>query len=105
MIKSKLELRLEAAMLTLRLPETSIDNFHERAYRMETYLLGDAELPETYSESGEMKESIDNMLSGVLETLAEARRSAASGYSCRMEGFGPTCGLAPQEDISPVAEK
>lgn len=105
MIKSKLELRPEAAKLTLLFPETSIDNFHERAYRMETYLLGDAELPETYSESGELKESIDNMLSGVFETLAEAHRSGANGYSCRMEGFEPTCGESPQEDISPTAEK
>lgn len=45
-MKSKLELRLEAARIATKLPGTTIDNFHERVYRISLYLQGDAELPE-----------------------------------------------------------
>lgn len=45
-MRSKIELRLEAARLAVQLPETTMDNFHERVYRIGLYLQGDAELPE-----------------------------------------------------------
>lgn len=45
-MRSKIELRLEAARLAVQLPGTTMDNFHERVYRIGLYLQGDAELPE-----------------------------------------------------------
>lgn len=55
---------MEAARLVVQLPETTIDNFHERAYRMELYLTGDAELPEQ-----------DNMFNDLMEVIQEAKSS------------------------------
>lgn len=45
-MNSKLELRLEAARIAVKLDGVNINNFHESAYRIEHYLLGDATLPE-----------------------------------------------------------
>ena len=49
-MKSKIEIRLEAAKLAVKLPGTTIENFHDRAYRLELYLTGEADLPETLDE-------------------------------------------------------
>ncbi len=50
-MKSKIEIRHEAAKLAVKLPGTTIDNFHDRAYRLELYLTGEAVLPETTNEA------------------------------------------------------
>ena len=49
-MKSKIEIRFEAAKLAVKLPGTTIENFHDRAYRLELYLTGEAVLPETLDE-------------------------------------------------------
>ena len=49
-MKSKIEIRHEAAKLAVKLPGTTIENFHDRAYRLELYLIGEAVLPETLDE-------------------------------------------------------
>lgn len=58
-MRSKIEVRLEAARLVMQLPDTTIDNFHERAYRIELYLQGDAELPEQVDELDYIKELVE----------------------------------------------
>ena len=50
-MKSKIEIRHEAAKLAVKLPVTTIENFHDRAYRLELYLTGEAVLPETTNEA------------------------------------------------------
>lgn len=60
-LSNKLDLRLEAARLVVQLPETTIDNFHERAYRIELYLLGDAELPEQDSTFDDLKKMMSEV--------------------------------------------
>lgn len=50
-MKSKIEIRFEAAKLAVKLPGTTIENFHDRAYRLELYLTGEAVLPETTNEA------------------------------------------------------
>ena len=50
-MKSKIEIRQEAAKLAVKLPGTTIENFHDRAYRLELYLTGEAVLPETTNEA------------------------------------------------------
>lgn len=50
-MKSKIEIRHEAAKLAVKLPGTTIENFHDRAYRLELYLTGEADLPETTNEA------------------------------------------------------
>ena len=50
-MKSKIEIRHEAAKLAVKLPGTTIENFHDRAYRFELYLTGEAVLPETTNEA------------------------------------------------------
>ena len=50
-MKSKIEIRHEAARLAVKLPGTTIENFHDRAYRLELYLTGEAVLPETTNEA------------------------------------------------------
>lgn len=49
-MKSKIEIRHEAAKLAVKLPGTTIENFHDRAYCLELYLTGEAVLPETLDE-------------------------------------------------------
>ena len=49
-MKSNIDIRLEAAKLAVKLPGTTIENFHDRAYRLELYLTGEADLPETLDE-------------------------------------------------------
>ena len=72
-MKSKIEIRHEAANLAVKLPGTTIDNFHERAYRLELYLTGDAQLPETLNEA--------DMIENVFERLksSQAFEYAAPG--------------------------
>ena len=50
-MKSKIEIRHEDAKLAVKLPGTTIQNFHDRAYRLELYLTGEAVLPETTNEA------------------------------------------------------
>ena len=54
-MKSKIEIRHEAAKLAVKLPGTTIENFHDRAYRLELYLTGEAVLPETTNEADIIK--------------------------------------------------
>lgn len=61
-MRSKLELRLEVAKLVMQLPDTTIDNFHERAYRIGLYLQGDAELPEHVDELGALNEYLEKQI-------------------------------------------
>lgn len=58
-MKSKIEIRHEAAKLAVKLPGTTIENFHDRAYRLELYLTGEAVLPETLDEA----DIINNIIS------------------------------------------
>lgn len=57
-----MELRLEVAKLVMQLPDTTIDNFHERAYRIGLYLQGDAELPEHVDELGTLKVYLEEQI-------------------------------------------
>ena len=57
-INSKLDLRLDTAKIVIQLPGTTMENFHERAHRVETYLLGEAELPETDDTYAELKKMV-----------------------------------------------
>ena len=50
-MKSKIEIRFDAAKLAVKLPGATIENFHDRAYRLELYLTGEAVLPETTNEA------------------------------------------------------
>lgn len=60
-MKSKIEIRHEAAKLAVNLPGTTNENFHERAYRLELYLTGDAVLPETSNEADMISNIIDRL--------------------------------------------
>ena len=64
-MKSKIEIRHEAAKLAIKLPETTIENFHDRAYRLELYLTGEAVLPETTNEA--------DIINDVFERLKSAQ--------------------------------
>ena len=69
-MKSKIEIRHEAAKLAVKLPGTTIDNFHERAYRLELYLTGDAQLPETLNEADMIENVFERLKSSqAFETL------------------------------------
>ena len=61
-MRSKIELRLEVAKLVMQLPDTTIDNFHERAYRISLYLQGDTELPEHVDELGALNEYLGKQI-------------------------------------------
>lgn len=78
-LNNKLDLRLEAAKLAIQLPETTIDNFHERAYRMELYLQGDAELPEQDSTFDELKKMMNEVQDLMKKT--DERPSAAESFA------------------------
>ena len=62
-MKSKIELRLEAAKLAVKLPGTTIENFHDRAYRLELYLTGEAVLPETTNEADILNDVFERLKS------------------------------------------
>ena len=64
-MKSKIEIRHEAAKLAVKLPGTTIENFHDRAYRLELYLTGEAQLPETLNEA--------DMIENVFERLKSSQ--------------------------------
>lgn len=64
-MKSKIEIRHEAAKLAIKLPGTTIDNFHDRSYRLELYLTGEAVLPETTNEA--------DIINDVFERLKSAQ--------------------------------
>ena len=64
-MKSKIEIRHEAAKLAVKLPGTTIENFHDRAYRLELYLTGEAVLPETTNEA--------DIINDVFERLKSAQ--------------------------------
>lgn len=64
-MKSKIEIRHEAAKLAVKLPGTTIENFHDRAYRLELYLIGEAVLPETTNEA--------DIINDVFERLKSAQ--------------------------------
>ena len=61
-MRSKIGLRLEVAKLVMQLPDTTIDNFHERAYRIGLYLQGDTELPEHVDELGALNEYLGKQI-------------------------------------------
>lgn len=62
-MKSKIEIRHEAAKLAVKLPGTTIENFHDRAYLLELYLIGDAQLPETSDEMDMINNIFDRIRS------------------------------------------
>ena len=62
-MKSKIEIRHEAAKLAVKLPGTTIENFHDRAYRLELYLTGEAVLPETTNEAGIINDVFERLKS------------------------------------------
>lgn len=76
-ITNKLDLRLEAAKIVAQLPGTEIDNFHERAYRVELYLTGDAELPERDSTFDELKRMMGEV-KDLMKTSGERPSTAES---------------------------
>ena len=83
-MNSKLELRLEAARIAAKLDGVTIDNFHESAFRIEHYLLGDAELPEQ-----------DNAMPELMDMLKSARQRMENAFD-RSEtgmGIGPCTGI------------
>lgn len=83
-LSNRLDLRLEAAKLVVQLPETTIDNFHERAYRIEHYLQGDAELPEQDSTFDDLKRMMGEVKD--LINKPEERPSTADSLA-RVPGF------------------
>ena len=99
-LNSKLDLRLEAAKLVVQLPETTIENFHERAYRVELYLTGDAELPEQDSTFNDLKK----MMSEVQDLMKETPKcgSAAESLS-RVPGL--CLGLANTDAVNAVIKE
>lgn len=99
-LSNKLDLRLEAARLVVQLPETTIDNFHERAYRVELYLQGDAELPEQDSTFEDLKK----MMSEVKDLMnkPEERPSTAESLA-RVPGF--CLGLANPDAVNAVIKE
>ena len=62
-MKSKIEIRHEAVKLAVKLPGTTIENFHDRAYRLELYLTGEAVLPETLDEMDIINNVLDRIRS------------------------------------------
>lgn len=70
-LNTKLDLRLEAAKIVCQLLGTTIDNFHERVYRVELYLTGDAELPEQDTK----QEELIKMMQEAREMMQESVRS------------------------------
>lgn len=99
-INSKIDLRLEAARLVLQLPGTTVDNFHERAYRVELYLLGDANIPE--------QESAFNDLLGVIQEaggmLKKEARSNIPVAGAGIGAIGPCTGIGDAELLNKVAD-
>ena len=73
-MKSKIEIRHEAAKLAVKFPGTTIDNFHERSYRLELYLIGDAQLPETLNEADMIENVFERLKSSqAFETLSNCK--------------------------------
>ena len=70
-MKSKIEIRHEAAKVAVKLPGTTIENFHDRAYRLELYLTGEAVLPETTNEADIINDVFERLKSAqAFEVLA-----------------------------------
>lgn len=89
-MNSKLELRLEAARIAAKLDGVTIDNFHESAFRIEHYLLGDAELPEQ-----------DNAMPELMDMLKSVRKKVENAFD-RSEtgmGIGPCTGVGDAEAL------
>lgn len=78
-INSKLDLRLEAAKLVIQLPETTIDNFHERVHRVCLLLEGDAELPEQDTTLSELKGLVQEAKDALAESAVEKCLSSVYG--------------------------
>ena len=70
-INSKLDLRLEAAKIVIQLPETTIDNFHERVHRVELLIQGDAVLPEQDGTMEELREMLGDAKDLMLESAKQ----------------------------------
>lgn len=68
-MNSKLELRLEAARIAAKLDGVKLDNFHEAVYRIERYILGEAELPEQ-----------DNAMPELMGMLKSVRNQMESSF-------------------------
>lgn len=98
-LSNKLDLRLEAARLVVQLPETTIDNFHERAYRMELYLLGDAELPEQDGYLDELKKLVQEMKDAM---LSAGKPTCSSGFMDFANVPGHCMGLAGAESLQAI---
>ena len=70
-VASKLDLRLEAAKIVIQLPETTIDNFHERVHRVELLIQGDAVLPEQDGTMEELREMLGDAKDLMLESAKQ----------------------------------
>ena len=78
-MNSKLELRLEAAKIAVKLDDVTIENFPEAASRIEHYLLGDATLPEQ-----------DSAMPELMEMLKSAREKMESEFGNKHTAMGAT---------------
>lgn len=97
---SKLDLRLEAAKIVAQLPGTEIDNFHERAYRVELYLTGDAELPEQDSTFEDLKRMM-----GEVKDLMKKSDERPSATEMLERAPGLCMGLANTDAVNAVIKE
>lgn len=98
-LSNKLDLRLEAAKLVVQLPGTTIENFHERAYRVEFYLTGDAELPEQDSSLDELKKLVQEVKDAMLSV---DKPKCSSGFMDFANVPGHCMGLAGAESLQAI---
>lgn len=99
-ITNKLDLRLEAAKIVCQLPGTEINNFHERVYRVELYLTGDAELPERDSTFDDLK----RMMGEVQDLMKKSGERPSTAESlARVPGL--CLGLANTDAVNAVIKK
>lgn len=103
-MNSKLDLRLEVAKIVCQLPETTIDNFHERARRIEMYLCGDANLPEQDDTMSVLKKLVSNIQERTMNETALRPYSPAIERYDAVPSFGPVTGIGDQELLKKIQE-
>ena len=103
-MNSKLDLRLEVAKIVCQLPETTIDNFHERAGRIEMYLCGDAILPEQDDTMSVLKQLMNNIKEKSTNETALRPYSPAMERYDAVPPFGAVTGIGDQELLKKIQE-
>ena len=95
-MKSKIELRLEAARIASSLKGVNIKNFCESVAVVEKYLSGCSDLPEVYNEADqiatvmkEMVSTLENKEFDILPSLKE-RDSGVTESSLRRRSYAPS---------------